>query len=220
MLTFRPFCIGLFAYTMLLISTAVDASRISDHPESFYGQAPTYTITRNGKKIGRHKIAFNRLGDQLKVAIETNITVSFLKIPVYRFQYSSTEIWEKSQLRAVNSTIVENRETRVIESNQFDRLRANHTDGVRFATNHWNPDILTESVVFNTITGNSNTVTVKAVGTETIAINDREVFATQYRYSGDLQVDTWYDEAGRWIKLRFSGDDGSTIEYISDGFNT
>ena len=38
--------------------------------------------------------------------------------------------------------------------------------------------------------------------------------ATRYAYSGDLKADVWYDDAGRWVKLRFRGRDGSVIEYV------
>jgi hypothetical protein len=36
----------------------------------------------------------------------------------------------------------------------------------------------------------------------------------EYRYSGELELDAWYSEAGRWLGMRFKGRDGSTIEYF------
>jgi hypothetical protein len=40
------------------------------------------------------------------------------------------------------------------------------------------------------------------------------VMATRYAYHGDLETEVWYDDFGRWVKMRFAGRDGSTIEYV------
>ena len=37
---------------------------------------------------------------------------------------------------------------------------------------------------------------------------------TRYRYTGDLTMDQWFDDRGRWMKAAFTAFDGSTIEYI------
>jgi hypothetical protein len=39
------------------------------------------------------------------------------------------------------------------------------------------------------------------------------VTATRYRYSGELETEAWYDDAGRRVKLRFKGRDGTPIAY-------
>ena len=39
--------------------------------------------------------------------------------------------------------------------------------------------------------------------------------ATRYRYSGELeQTEVWYDDEGRWLRLRFPGGDGLPIDFI------
>ena len=38
--------------------------------------------------------------------------------------------------------------------------------------------------------------------------------ATRYAYTGDLDNEVWYDDVGRWVKMRFKGRDGSTIDYV------
>ena len=74
--------------------------------------------------------------------------------------------------------------------------------------------MLGQKRVLNTLTGNVNNVTLVAKGREAIATERGDVVATRYAYTGDL-VDTevWYDDAGRWVKLRFMGRDGTPIEY-------
>jgi hypothetical protein len=29
-----------------------------------------------------------------------------------------------------------------------------------------------------------------------------------------LNTEVWYDDLGRWVKMRFNGPDGSAIEYV------
>jgi hypothetical protein len=39
------------------------------------------------------------------------------------------------------------------------------------------------------------------------------VEATHYKYEGEIQNDVWYDAEGRWVRMKFLGDDGSAIEF-------
>ena len=36
----------------------------------------------------------------------------------------------------------------------------------------------------------------------------------RYAYAGDIRMNQWFDERGRWVKSSFQVFDGSTIEYI------
>jgi hypothetical protein len=38
--------------------------------------------------------------------------------------------------------------------------------------------------------------------------------ARHYLYAGDLNGEIWFDDQGRWVKLRFRADDGSIIDYV------
>jgi geranylgeranyl diphosphate synthase type II len=49
---------------------------------------------------------------------------------------------------------------------------------------------------------------------EYVATERGQVPATYYRYTGDLLAELWYDDDGRWVKMRFKGRDGSMIEYV------
>lgn len=176
-----------------------------------YGEQPVYDITRNGKSIGKHVIQFSILDDKVVVTIESSITVRILKIPVYRLRYVSTEVWIENQLTTVSATTTENGKTNTVNLNNV------HTGGdtkTRFATNHWHPGVLTGGSVFNTLTGEISVVSLTELGDEQLDTRNGPTAATRYRYTDDIEVDVWYDENGTWIKLAFSGDDGSAIEYL------
>ena len=53
----------------------------------------------------------------------------------------------------------------------------------------------------------------KFAGSETVMTENGPVTATRYRYSGELETEVWYDDAGRWVKLRFKGREGTPIAY-------
>ena len=43
-----------------------------------------------------------------------------------------------------------------------------------------------------------------ARGRETIRTANASINSTHYRYSGDLVMDQWFDDAGRWAKTSFT----------------
>ena len=55
---------------------------------------------------------------------------------------------------------------------------------------------------------------VTVLGRETIKTASSALQATRYRYEGDVKMDQWFDDRGRWVKMAFAGSDGSAIEYV------
>ena len=82
-------------------------------------------------------------------------------------------------------------------------------------TNHWNSHVLKYNRVLNTLTGKVNEVKLISKGRELVSSERGEVAANRYLYTGDLEdTEVWYDDAGRWVKLRFLGRDGTPVEYV------
>ena len=68
--------------------------------------------------------------------------------------------------------------------------------------------------LFNPQTGKLLKLSVRQRGPETIILGDgRSLSAQRVSFTGDAQIDNWYDEAGVWTALRGRLDDGSTMEY-------
>ena len=88
------------------------------------------------------------------------------------------------------------------------------TPGQVFPTSHWHGAVVSEQRVLNTLTGLVNEVRIEARGREPVETESGMVAAGRYAYSGDLNTDVWYDDCGRWVKLRFQARDGSTIDYV------
>jgi len=185
-----------------------------------YESPTTYTITRKGKPIGTHSINFDIDGSDLTVDVRSKIRVTILKVPVFSFDYESTETWKNGELVSATSEVQENnKNTRVSLRSADGKTVLNNAKGKQtvdkllFTSNHWNSNVTGATRVFNTLNGKASDVTITLVNDKAIL---EGITTSHYRYSGKINADVWYDRNGRWVKLQFKGEDGSNIEYMID----
>lgn len=176
---------------------------------SVYGASSEYDIMRNGKRIGTHVLSFSVSDGELEVSVDSSIKVRILGFTVYSLTYRATEIWLGNRLQLATAETVENGSANTVNF----KSEGADSESV-FASNHWHPGVLAKSRVFNTLTGETENVVVSIVGRESIEIGDRQVSGIRYRYAYEQPVDTWYGSDGRWLRLQFSAEDGSTINYV------
>ena len=184
------------------------------------GDEILFDVRRNGKRVGFHRVRFDRATDGLIVNSLFQIEISFLGLTVYRYRYDSRAVWKGGDLEFIRATVDDDGATSEVQGRRVaDRFLiqagddAYDTAAPVFPTNHWNPGVLGQGRVLNTLTGRINDVRIEAQGQEPVATEQGEVFATRYAYTGDLETEVWYDVDGRWVKMRFKGRDGSTLEY-------
>jgi hypothetical protein len=171
--------------------------------------------------VGSHRVEVQRTGQLIKVRCESDIDISLLGISFYRFVYNAEETWDDQGLVRLSVRLED-------DGGRF-RLEGQRTSGSFqwtvndegsftqplpvFPTNHWNPAVLNQEQVLNTLTGRMNAVEIQSLETtgpgDTLPVPQAGV----YRYSGDIQLVSWYADDGRWLGMRFEGKDGSTIEY-------
>jgi len=193
---------------------AANASEISaEQQAALYPTTARYTIRRKGKKVGKHLVNFSQNDSELKVYVESKITITILNVPVFKFEYIATEQWNNGRLKTVKART----------NNGGDITKAEYApssnEAVAFSSNHWNADVLSATEVFNTLTGNISQVSVDMIGSETLEDDSISINANRYRYTGDIQANIWYDDAKRWVKLEFKGEDGSVISYTANPLN-
>ena len=190
-------------------------------PRMLYGSEILFDVYRDGQPVGAHTVRFRDEGERLVVDTRFDLEVSLLFITAYRYSYSSTEVWQDGCLQSVRAVTNDNGDRSVVQAEVTPQLT--RIDGPRgeitapghlFPSNHWNADVLDEDRVINTITGEVARVAITDRGADRVAVNGQSVPAQRYRYTGDLDVDVWYDNAGRGVKMRFAVQDGSTIDYV------
>ena len=185
-----------------------------------YGERAEYQILRDGLNVGRQIMTFTDKDGQLEVTADMSLQVQLLWITVYEFSYLSQEIWSDGRLTELDAIQVENGTETTVRGQWNGQGFAfqgpdtsGQSNGPIYATNHWNADVLDQSQVLNTLTGSLNQVAIEAAGREKVKTESGMILATKYQYSGDLQTEVWYDDDGRWVKMRFKAEDGSTITY-------
>jgi hypothetical protein len=179
-----------------------------------------FDIYREGRHIGTHTISHSHQDGLLLVEARTRISVRLLGFELYRFEYDARESWDEHGLLQLATSVYNDGDKASLDGQrQGDRFVWSDGKTTRshampvYPTNHWNIEMLGQEAVLNTLTGEINSVTIHDEGEETLVLDDSSLPATRYRYDGQLQLETWYDRAGRWLAMRFTVDDGSTIRY-------
>ena len=192
------------------------------NPIALYGGGIDFDVIRNGENIGVHSVRFTAEPEGLSVHCLVDMKINFLAIFNYRYRYESKSVWTGPEFKMLEATV---NDDGTISSMLATRSgpdihiriqdRSYKTRGPIIPTDHWNSNVLLQTRVLNTLTGNVNNVGLVDKGSEKVSTEEGSISATRYTYTGDLvDTDVWYDNEGRWVKLRFLGSDGTPIEYV------
>jgi len=190
-------------------------------PLNLYGNEVVFKVLRDGDEVGFHRVVFSSAGDSLIAKTEFSLEVKVLFLTAYRYRYASTDVWRDGCLISVDATVDENGDqtsVRADADNQSVTIAGpsgvETADAGIFPTNHWHAGVIGAERVLNTITGKVADVRIVDDGVDWVMVNGETYPARRYHYTGDLRNTVWYDDAGRWVKMRFTAEDGSTIEYV------
>ncbi len=211
---------GLIAIGVAMLAPSGDTLASGADPFSLYGERIYFDVYRNDKRVGAHEVRFRRDGNQIVADSSFDLSLRILGLFTYTYSYQSSEKWENNQLVALNATIDDN--------GDISSVRVDKTDGQLqvigptsqeigvpdlFPTTHWNSNVVGATQIINTITGSINEVTMVDMGRTEVPAGDTLRPATHFAYQGELSTEVWYDDEGRWVKMRFPGSDGTMIEY-------
>jgi hypothetical protein len=190
-------------------------------PTTLYGAGIDFDVYREGKKVGYHKVRFDRDEKDLLVSSEFHLKIRVFFLTAFEYLYEAEGRWRDGHLLRLEALVNDNgTQTSLAAERSGDTVAVRNANGTVtsqapiYPTNHWNVSVLSERRVLNTLTGKINTVEIERRGRERVATEAGEVSATRYAYTGDLDAEVWYDDAGRWVKLRFAARDGSAIDYV------
>lgn len=191
------------------------------NPFKLYGNEINFRVDRNGSPVGFHRVEFKKSSNGLIVKSLFEIKISFLFFTAYSYTYRSESLWQGDCLISLTASTNDDGDKSIVQAQfQEGQLQLRGPSGKTvtepglYPTNHWHSGILAQDRILNTITGYVNRIQIKNKGPAIILINGAKAQANHYVYSGDLNNELWYDRAGRWVKMRFLGNDGSTIEYF------
>jgi hypothetical protein len=206
---------------VVCMTIAALPARADLRPIALYGENVTFDVLRDGIPVGSHTVSFSRDEASLLVETQFEIAIKFLIFTAYTLDYSSKARWREGKLIVLEARTDDDGEIGLVKARRSNGLiRITGPDGSKavtrdlFPTNHWNVAVTESAEVLNTITGQVNKVRMRNLGLETITAEGIEIEARRWAYTGDLQNEVWYDDKGRWVKMRFAGKDGSLIEYV------
>jgi len=208
--------------------------------DSPYGAQASYAIYRGGAQIGRHIITFRNDGAQQIVTSACDIEVKALGVSAYRYVHRNREQWSGDQLQSLRTSTDDNGQKFTVSAEQrgggllVERTAVAKTAAAALAdqgyrvpdvnrqampagiipTSQWNLRQVQQTSLLNTQYGTVAEVQISQVGREIVRMANSSVTAMRYRYTGDLRMEQWFDDRGRWVKGTFAAFDGSTIEYI------
>lgn len=190
-------------------------------PFSLYGKEIRFDVVRNGEKVGSHQVRFDGTSRDLTVRSDFTLKIDLLFVTVFEYSYRSEGRWRQGRLETLTASVDDHgQRSRLSVEPEGARLRINSGDEVYYAaaplypTNHWNATVTAEKRVLNTLTGKLNAVQIERKARERVETERGMISATRYAYTGELETEVWYDDAGRWVKMRFRGRDGSSIDYV------
>jgi hypothetical protein len=190
-------------------------------PFELYGDEMQFDVLRDGDPIGSYLVFFRKSGDALQVETRASIEVDVLFASAYRLRYQSLETWRDGALDSLTASTNDDGEFKHMEAvRDGASLEVSGMEGAWDAaptilpTSHWNMAQIAADTLINTVSGSANHISVAEAGIETVPMGAESQPARRFVYSGDLDMEAWYDDQGRWVKLRFAAEDGSTIEYV------
>ncbi len=179
-----------------------------------------FAITRNGDQIGTHVLEVNRNGQEILVAVDTNLTVKVLFITAYHLQMTASERWVNGRLVALNSTSNNNGTRHFISAAATGSSLEVKVDGKAtvidaniMTASFWNAELLGRPIMLDAQNGLIMPVSVRDDGEEDLMINARTVKAHHYTIKSKYSQEVWYDDQAGLVQARLVASDGSVIMY-------
>ena len=180
-----------------------------------------FDVLRDGSKVGEHRLVFEREDDTLKVSVETDMTVKFAFLTVFRYEHKRIERWRDGELESLagmtNDDGKEYEISIVRREGHYSRTvngAEEEISGPVAVDSLWSKDRLSAGKLFSTDSDKIYRVRRDLMGRETVKTESATVEADHYKLSGELDRDLWYDPAGKLVKVKYETADGDTVEYI------
>jgi hypothetical protein len=168
-----------------------------------------FRIYMNGQPVGRHVVAVAPTAG----GVEADVSIDMKgRVGPFGFTYSHRceERWAGDALQSLACTDRENNRAQAARATRSGAGIA--IDGTAFKgaapggidpSSWWRADTVRQTQLIDTRTGALMPVRSTRIGTETIDVGGERIQATRWRIRASQDVDIWYDQAGRWVKMNF-----------------
>ncbi|MBK8199915.1 MAG: hypothetical protein IPK75_16335 [Acidobacteria bacterium] len=187
------------------------------------GDVVRFNVLREGKPFGSHTVKFSKDADgNLTAQTDVSLKAGLGPVTLFRYTLDATETWVDGKLVAVTGAVNDDGKKRSVKAVRKGAGLA--VDGTDFKgtapagiipASHWNFAQTRAGKLLSTEDGEILDVKVSEIGREQINAGGQKIEANHYRLDSAIDVDLWYDDEGRWVKLAFEAR-GQEIEYVLD----
>jgi hypothetical protein len=205
----------------LTMTAAAERTPAGWQPEA--GDVIQFKVLRKGEPFGTHAVRFEESADGSLVARTTvSLKAGLGPVTLYRYQLDATEKWIDGELVELKGAVNDDGKKRSVSAKRVgNAIEVKGSDYTGKApesilpASHWNYVQTATQQLLSTEDGEILDVKVTKTGRERIKAGGKTIEANRYRLDSALDVDLWYDDQGRWVKLAFEAR-GQEIEYVLD----
>ena len=172
--------------------------------------------------IGHHHFVLSDKGTERELTTDARFEVKVLFINAYRYVHDASERWRGNCLAGLTARTDDNGKQSAVQVDQqgervsFVSSRGREAlDGCVMSFAYWNPEILRQTRLLNSQTGQYEAVTIADMGEEKITVRGAPVQAKRYRITGPKNpIDLWYSADNNWLALQSTLEGGRRLRYL------
>lgn len=214
--------VAAFAIVMPALTVGADATAPASSPEP----ALSFRVERGGTPIGTHTIQFTQVGDELHVAIDINLAVSFGPITVFRYAHTNRETWRDGKLVAIETETNDDGRQFSVSGRTTDKgFEVTSSENGTFTapeniipTSYWNPATIEQAQLLDTQRGRIINVEVAETTTREALADGVRIPVREYEMTGDLKLKLWYSPQMEWLNVIFRAR-GADVDYHVERFD-
>ena len=204
--------------TALLLMSGMQVAGAADAPTRVWN----FSVYLDDKPIGYHRFTVDDRGSEHTMTTTARFNVKLLFVTVYRYAHDATEHWQGNCLTSLKAATTDGGALTEVDARaQCDAMAVSATGHAR--TSHagcvmsfayWNPEILRQSRLLNSQTGEYEAIKVTELGAQDIQVRGSTVAAMHYRIDGPKHpIDLWYATNQQWLALESPLDGGRRLRY-------
>jgi hypothetical protein len=180
-----------------------------------------FNVYLDDSRIGHHNFHLAKQEDTWLLTTEAEFEVKFLVFTAYRYRHSNQEVWRGDCLQKIESNTDVNGTPFAVSGArddsgftvETDRFRDELGDCIKtFA--YWNPEVLNESELLNSQTGELLPISVEKASNETLMVRGQAIPAVRYHLvARGMELDIWYSSDQRWLALESTVKGGRKLRY-------
>ncbi len=215
------FCLGALAIAPAAADMGSVAPAIAGGWAPKAGDAIVFDVLRKGQPFGSHTVRFDEAPDGALIARTlVSLKAGLGPVTLYRYKLDASEVWKDGKLVGISGKVNDDGTQGSVRAALSGEALA--VNGTAFKGNapadavpasHWNYAQTRTAQLLSTEDGEIIDVKITSKGREQVKAGGKTIAANRYHLDSDIDVDLWYDDAGRWVKLAFSAR-GQDIEYV------